>query len=100
VAPPTKDRSPELLQEPRVHPIDLARRHGALFRENAAREEEVLAVGRDERTEIRLIRVDRVAKMAELVRYSGSFSDRFPTNDEIEAIDATRDRSSHARTRR
>jgi hypothetical protein len=38
--------------------------------------------------------------MAELVKYAGTFSDRFPTNDEIEAIDATRDGDRHARTRR
>ena len=38
--------------------------------------------------------------MAELVKYSGTFSDRFPTNDEIEAIDAKRDRDLNARTRR
>ena len=30
--------------------------------------------------------------MAELVKYSGTFSDRSPTNDEIEAMDAKRDR--------
>lgn len=35
---------------------------------------------------------NRRRRMAELVKYSGTFSDRFPTNDEIEAIDATRDR--------
>jgi hypothetical protein len=38
--------------------------------------------------------------MAELVKCSGTFSDRFPTNDEIEAIDAKRDRGVNARTRR
>ena len=38
--------------------------------------------------------------MAELVKYAGTFSDRFPTNDEIEAIDAKRDRDLHAGTRR
>src|SRR5216117_1485389 len=31
---------------------------------------------------------NRRRRMAELVKYSGTFSDRFPTNDEIEAIDA------------
>jgi hypothetical protein len=43
---------------------------------------------------------NRRRRMAELVKYSGSFSDRFPTNDEIEAIDAKRDRSVNARPRR
>jgi hypothetical protein len=38
--------------------------------------------------------------MAELVKCSGTFSDRFPTNDEIEAIDARRDRNPNARPRR
>jgi hypothetical protein len=35
---------------------------------------------------------NRRRRMAELVKYSGSFCERFPTNTEIEAIDATRDR--------
>jgi Ca2+-binding EF-hand superfamily protein len=39
-------------------------------------------------------------RMAELVKYSGTFSDRFPTNDEIEAADAERDRMLHGRSRR
>jgi len=43
---------------------------------------------------------NRRRRMAELVKYSGTFSDRFPTNEEIEAIDATRDRDLHARPRR
>jgi hypothetical protein len=44
---------------------------------------------------------DRVhVRMAELVKYAGSFSDRFPTNDEIEAIDSKRDRNLQARPRR
>ena len=43
---------------------------------------------------------NRRRRMAELVKYSGTFSDRFPTNDEIEAIDAKRDRDLNARTRR
>ena len=43
---------------------------------------------------------NRRQRMAELVKYSGTFSDRFPTNDEIEAADATRDRRLHARSRR
>jgi Arc/MetJ family transcription regulator len=43
---------------------------------------------------------NRRKRMAELVKYSGTFSDRFPTNDEIEAIDAKRDRHLNARPRR
>ena len=43
---------------------------------------------------------NRRRRMAELVKYAGTFSNRFPTNDEIEAIDAKRDRVLHARTRR
>lgn len=43
---------------------------------------------------------NRRKRMAELVKYSGTFSDRFPTNDEIEAIDARGDRDLHARPRR
>ena len=43
---------------------------------------------------------NRRRRMAELVKYAGTFSDRFPTNDEIEAIDATRDRDRHGRARR
>ena len=43
---------------------------------------------------------NRRRRMAELVKYSGTFSDRFPTNDEIEAIDAKRDRDLNARSRR
>ena len=43
---------------------------------------------------------NRRRRMAELVKYSGTFSDQFPINDEIEAIDAKRDRDLNARTRR
>jgi hypothetical protein len=43
---------------------------------------------------------NRRKRMAELVKYSGTFSDRFPTNDDIEAIDAGRDRHLNARPRR
>ncbi|HEY7791228.1 MAG TPA: type II toxin-antitoxin system VapB family antitoxin [Vicinamibacterales bacterium] len=42
---------------------------------------------------------NRRRRMAELVKYSGRFSDSFPTNEEIEAVDATRDRASHGRPR-
>jgi Ca2+-binding EF-hand superfamily protein len=43
---------------------------------------------------------NRRRRMAELVKYAGSFSDRFPTNEEIEAVDVTRDRTLHGRPRR
>jgi len=43
---------------------------------------------------------NRRRRMAELVKYSGSFSDSFPTNEEIEATDATRDRRLYGRSRR
>lgn len=43
---------------------------------------------------------NRRQRMAELVKYAGSFGDSFPTNDEIEAIDVSRDRRLHARSRR
>ena len=47
-----------------------------------------------------LAEFNRRRRMAELVKHSGTFSDRFPTNDEIEAIDAKRDRDLNARPRR
>lgn len=34
---------------------------------------------------------NRRRRMAELVKYSGTFADTFPTNEEIEAVDAKRD---------
>ena len=43
---------------------------------------------------------NRRRRMAELVKYAGTFSDSFPTNEEIEAIDAKRDRDLHGRSRR
>ena len=43
---------------------------------------------------------NRRKRMAELVKYSGTFSDRFPTNDEIETIDTKRDRDLNAHSRR
>ena len=43
---------------------------------------------------------NRRRRMAELVKYSGTFSDSFPTNEEIEATDATRDRQVYGRARR
>ena len=39
-------------------------------------------------------------RMAELVKYSGTFNDSFPTNDRIEEVDAERDRRLHGRTHR
>jgi len=33
---------------------------------------------------------NRRRRMAELVKYSGTFSDRFPTHEEIEEVDARR----------
>ena len=43
---------------------------------------------------------NRRRRMAELVKYSGSFSDRFPTNEEIETVDAARDGALNGRPRR
>jgi hypothetical protein len=43
---------------------------------------------------------NRRRRMAELVKYAGSFSDAFPTNDRIEAVDVARDRKLHGRPRR
>ena len=43
---------------------------------------------------------NRRRRMAELVKYSGTFSDSFPTNEEIEGVDARRDRDLHAPSRR
>lgn len=43
---------------------------------------------------------NRRRRMAALIKYAGTFSDEFPTNDEIEAIDAKRDRELHGRSRR
>ena len=43
---------------------------------------------------------NRRRRMAELVKYSGSFSDRFPTNQDIEAVYARRDGEIHGRPRR
>jgi Arc/MetJ family transcription regulator len=42
---------------------------------------------------------NRRRRMADLVKYAGTFSDAFPTNDEIEARDAARDRKLHGRPR-
>lgn len=43
---------------------------------------------------------NRRRRMAELVKYAGTFSDAFPTNDEIEAVDAAHDRKPSAHPRR
>jgi Bacterial antitoxin of type II TA system, VapB len=43
---------------------------------------------------------NRRRRMAELVKYAGTFSDEFPSNDEIEAVDARRARKLDARSRR
>jgi Arc/MetJ family transcription regulator len=43
---------------------------------------------------------NRRRRMAELVKHAGTFSDQFPTNDEIEAVDVKRDRTLNARPRR
>jgi hypothetical protein len=42
---------------------------------------------------------NRRRRMAELVKYAGTFGDAFPTNDEIEAVDVARDRKVHGRSR-
>ena len=43
---------------------------------------------------------NRRRRMAELVKYSGTFSDAFPSNEEIETVDTARDKKLHARPRR
>jgi hypothetical protein len=44
---------------------------------------------------------NRRRRMAELVKYSGTFTDSFPTNEKIEAVDAKRDLGlSHGRRSR
>jgi Bacterial antitoxin of type II TA system, VapB len=43
---------------------------------------------------------NRRRRMAELVKYSGTFADRFPTNDEIELADVEGDREGHGRRTR
>ena len=42
----------------------------------------------------------RRRRLAELVKYSGTFSPSFPSNDEIERVDARRDRGEYGRSRR
>ena len=43
---------------------------------------------------------NRRQRMAELIKHAGTFSDRFPTNDDIEAVDQVRDRNASGRSRR
>ena len=43
---------------------------------------------------------NRRRRMAELVKYSGMFSDAYPSNEDIERIDERRDRRPGARSRR
>lgn len=43
---------------------------------------------------------NRRRRMAELVKYSGTFSESFPTNDEIETVDAKRDLGLYGRRSR
>jgi Bacterial antitoxin of type II TA system, VapB len=43
---------------------------------------------------------NRRRRMAELVKYSGTFNDTFPTNEQIEAVDVRRERGLHGRPRR
>lgn len=43
---------------------------------------------------------NRRRRMAELVKYAGTFSDRFPTNAEIESVDEDRKHVAGARPRR
>jgi hypothetical protein len=43
---------------------------------------------------------NRRRRMAELVKYSGTFTNSFPTNEEIEAVDAKRDLGQYGRSRR
>jgi Arc/MetJ family transcription regulator len=40
---------------------------------------------------------NRRRRMSELVKYAGTFSDAFPTNDKIEAVDASRAGQLHGR---
>ena len=47
-----------------------------------------------------LVDFNRRRRMAELVKYSGTFSAAFPSNDQIEAVDARRTRKLDAGSRR
>lgn len=43
---------------------------------------------------------NRRRRMSELVKYAGTFSDSFPTNEAIEAVDASREAQLHGRRHR
>ena len=43
---------------------------------------------------------NRRRRMAELVKYAGTFSDRFPTNDQIESVHVAREDVASPRSRR
>jgi hypothetical protein len=43
---------------------------------------------------------NRRRRMAELVKYSGTFGDAFPTNEQIEAVDTGRDLGLYGRRSR
>jgi hypothetical protein len=43
---------------------------------------------------------NRRRRMAELVKYAGSFSDSFPTNEAIESVDVSREVGLHGRRAR
>jgi hypothetical protein len=43
---------------------------------------------------------NRRCRMSELVKYSGTFSDSFPTNEEIEKVEAKRDLGLYGRRSR
>jgi hypothetical protein len=47
-----------------------------------------------------LVEFNRRCRMADLVKYSGTFSDAFLSNDEIEAIDGRRAQRPGVRSRR
>lgn len=47
-----------------------------------------------------LVDFNRRRRMAELVKYAGTFSEAFPSNQEIEAVDAGRARKLDAGSRR
>jgi hypothetical protein len=43
---------------------------------------------------------NRRRRMADLVKYSGTFGDNFPTNEQIEAVDVERPSRRHGGSRR
>ncbi len=46
-----------------------------------------------------LTEFNRRQRMSELVKYSGTFTDAFPANAEIEAVDAAREGGAYGRSR-